>query len=241
VTRIYPPLGTTDYSSYISQIPHSYDGLFSAVGGAGLLDFLHQYVQARGPFKSHTFAGNIFIPDPAVMAATGNSTLGAVYGTSTNEDTSSANAKAYINALKKAYPAATQSLPAPHTLSALAPSVFTINYYDAAWALDKALTAVHGNLSNGQKALHAALAKVSLPKAAYGPITLDKNRQAVVTNYIGQVVGPSKFHTIYSVPNVSQAFGGTFSSSTPSPGRGEPACTKRKLPWQGKEKAVSFH
>lgn len=240
VTRLYPPLGTTDYSSYIAQIPQKFDGLFSAVGGSGTLAFLKQYVQARGPFKTNTLAGNIFIGDPAILAAAHNNGLGALEGTPTNEDTTSANASAYISALKQAYPAPTNSLPKPGTLVSLANSVFTVNYYDAAWALDKALTAVHGDLSNGQAALHKALATTSLPDAAYGPITLDHNRQAIVTNYIAKVT-PTGIHTIYSVPNVTQAFGGTFTATTPSPGRGQPACQKRSLPWQGKEQAANFH
>ena len=240
VTRLYPPLGTTDYSSYIAQIPQKFDGLFVAVGGTGTLAFLKQYVQARGAFKTNTLAGNIFIGDPAILAAAHNTSLGALEGTPTNEDTTSANAAAYIAALKQAYPAPTSSLPKPGTLAGLASSVFTVNYYDAAWALDKALTAVHGDLSNGQSALHAALAKTSLPDAAYGPITLDQNRQAIVTNYIAKVT-PTGVHTIYAVPGVTQAFGGTFTTTTPSPGRGQPVCQKRSLPWQGKEQSVSFH
>jgi branched-chain amino acid transport system substrate-binding protein len=244
VDRIYPPLGTTDYSSYISQIPQKFDGLFSAVGGSGLLDFLKQYTQARGNFKKNTLAGNIFLADPATLAAVHAADVGALVGQPTNEDTSSPNAAAYIAALKQAYPAKTNSLPAPGTLAGLASSVFTVNYYDAAWALDKALTAVHGDLSNGQSALHAALAKTTLPDAPYGPITLDNNRQAIVTNYIAQVSetnGTPGVHTISEVPGVTQTFGGTFSPTTPSPGRGQPVCTKRSLPWQGKEKPVSFH
>ena len=78
----------------------------------------------------------------------------------------------------------------------------------------------------------------------YGPITLDKNRQAIVTNYIATVTqtgGKPGIHTSYAVPNVNETFGGTFSPTTPSPGRGQPPCTKRSLPWQGKEKPVSFH
>ncbi len=240
VTRIYPPLGTTDYSSYIAQIPSHFDGLFSAVGGTGTLDFLKQYTQSRGAFKKNTLAGNIFLGDPAVIAAVHASDAGALEGTSTTEDTTSPNASAYIAALKQAYPAKTNSLPAPGTLAGLANSVFTVNYYDAAWALDKALTAVHGDLSNGQAALHAALAKTSLPDAPYGPITLDQNRQAIITNYIAQV-SATTVHTLYKVPGVTQTFGGTFSPTTPSPGRGQPVCQKRPLPWQGKEQPVSFH
>jgi branched-chain amino acid transport system substrate-binding protein len=244
VTRLYPPLGTTDYSSYIAQIPQKFDGLFSAVGGSGTINFLKQYVQARGAFKKNTLAGNIFIGDPAILAAAHNNSLGALEGTPTNEDTTSANASAYISALKQAYPASSSAFPAAivksGTLAGLANSVFTVNYYDAAWALDKALNAVHGDLSNGQSALHAALAKTSLPDAPYGPVTLDQNRQAIVTNYIATVT-PTGVHTSYAVPGVTQDFGGTFSPTTPSPGRGQPPCTKRSLPWQGKEMPASFH
>jgi branched-chain amino acid transport system substrate-binding protein len=244
VTRLYPPLGTTDYSSYIAQIPQKFDGLFSAVGGSGTLAFLKQYTQSRGAFKKNTLAGNIFLGDPAILAAIHAADVGALIGQPTNEDTTSSNAAAYIAALKQAYPAQTTALPKPGTLAGLASSVFTVNYYVAAWALDKALKAVHGDLSNGQQALNAQLAKTSLPDAPYGPITLDQNRQAIVTNYIAQITqtgGTPGIHTIYAVPGVSQAFGGTFTTSTPSPGRGQPPCQKRKLPWQGKEKPVSFH
>jgi branched-chain amino acid transport system substrate-binding protein len=240
VTRIYPPLNTTDYSSYVAQIPKTFDGLFVAVGGTGTLAFLKQYKAARGAFKKNTLAGNIFLSDPAIIAALGAGDVGSFTGSPTNEDTTSANAAAYIAALKQAYPAKSSAFPAPGTLAGLAPSVFTVNYYNAAWALDKALTAVHGDLSNGQAALNAQLAKTSLPNAPYGGITLDENRQAILPSYVN-VVTSTGVHTFLKVPGVTQAFGGTFTPSTPSPGRGEPVCQKRSLPWQGKEESVSYH
>ena len=40
--------------------------------------------------------------------------------------------------------------------------------------------------------------------------------------------------TVGYIPNVDQTFGGTFSASTPAPGRTSPACVKRSLPWIGK-------
>ena len=241
VTRIFPPLNTTDYSSYVAQVPQKFDGLFSAVGGSGLIAFIKQYNQSRGTFPKHKFAGNIFVNDPLVLKAIGSQVIGAIAGGPTNEDTKSPNAAAYIASLQKAYPKMTGG-----SLAKLAASVFTVNYYNAMWALAKGLAAVHGNLANGQKALHAALAKTSLPNAAYGPITLDKNRNAITNNYIGQVVAPTAgqtvptFKTAYEVPNVNETFGGTFSPTTPPPGRTAPACQKRSLPWAGKEKKVSF-
>ena len=115
--------------------------------------------------------------------------------------------------------------------------MFFYNYYNAAWGLTKALTAVKGDISVGQKALQAALGKVSLD-AAYGKITLDANRNAITDNYVQQLVkgadGKLGVKTIRRIPAVDQTFGGTFSPSTPPPGRTSPACVKRSLPWIGK-------
>jgi len=47
--RVFPPLNTTDYSSYAQQMPTNVDGTFVAVGGAGLIPFLKSYEQAHGP------------------------------------------------------------------------------------------------------------------------------------------------------------------------------------------------
>jgi branched-chain amino acid transport system substrate-binding protein len=243
VTRIFPPLNTTDYSSYISQIPSTFDGLFSAVGGSGLPAFMKQYIQARGQIPGHKLAGNIFFPIPQIEAAVGSPLIGAAFAQSTNEDTTSPNAAAYIAALGKAYP----NIPTEGSLAKTASSVFTINYYNAMWALSKAMDQVHGDLTNGQAALHAALAKTTLTDAPYGPISLDENRQAIASNFVGVITPPAAgqkapgFKTILEVPNVNQTFGGTFTPTTPSPGRSAPACQKRSLPWQGKEIPVSYH
>ena len=40
--------------------------------------------------------------------------------------------------------------------------------------------------------------------------------------------------TVGEIPGVDQTFGGTFSPSTPAPGRTNPKCVKRSLPWIGK-------
>src|SRR6266446_3738908 len=50
--RVWPPLGTTDYSSFVAQLPRNVDGLFVGVGGAGLVTFHKQYQKATGTLKS---------------------------------------------------------------------------------------------------------------------------------------------------------------------------------------------
>jgi len=104
------------------------------------------------------------------------------------------------------------------------------------WGLLAGLKAAGGNIGGGQKALQAAISKVKL-QTPYGPIHLDKNRQGVVPIYYQQLYnkgGKLAIKTVGFIPQVDQTFGGTFSPSTPAPGRTAPACVKRSLPWIGK-------
>ena len=83
--------------------------------------------------------------------------------------------------------------------------------------------------------LQAALAKEWLD-AGYGAIRLDENRHAVQGQYVSQLHlqdGKLGIKTIRFIPAVDQTFGGTFGTSTPSPGRTFPPCVKRSLPWLG--------
>jgi branched-chain amino acid transport system substrate-binding protein len=43
---------------------------------------------------------------------------------------------------------------------------------------------------------------------------------------------------VTAIPGVDQTFGGTFSNSTPAPGRDSPGCEKKDLPWLGKATPV---
>jgi len=60
----------------------------------------------------------------------------------------------------------------------------------------------------------------------------------VINVFYGQLItkgGKLATKTVGMVPNVDQTFGGTYSSTTPAPGRDFPNCVKKSLPWQGKE------
>jgi branched-chain amino acid transport system substrate-binding protein len=121
-----------------------------------------------------------------------------------------------------------------------ASSTFTYGYYVNTWALIEGLKKVGGDISGGQKELQSALSQVTLP-APYGEIKLDDNRQAEFTNFNQQLYmkdGKLAVKTVAAIPDVTQTFGGTFSNSTPAPGRKSPGCEKRDLPWAGNVKSV---
>ena len=94
--RVFPPLNTTDYSSYAQQLPTNVDGTFVAVGGAGLIPFLKAYEQAHGPIDGKKFIGNLFWGTPGEFQQLGTRVSGAyVGGAGTAGDLATPAAKAY--------------------------------------------------------------------------------------------------------------------------------------------------
>ncbi|MFL5928057.1 MAG: ABC transporter substrate-binding protein [Gaiellaceae bacterium] len=232
--RVFPPLNTTDYSSYAQQMPTNVDGTFVAVGGAGLIPFLKAYEQAHGPIDGKKFIGNLFWGTPGEFQQLGNRVSGAyVGGAGTAGDLATPAAKAYNAQVGKVF----KTIPPFGAAAPQASSTFTYGYYVNTWGLLAGLKAVKGNISGGQKQLQAAISKVKLA-TPYGPLHLDKNRQAVINVFYQQLYlkgGKLAIKTVGEVPKVDQTFGGTYSTSTPAPGRNFPKCVKKKLPWQGKE------
>ena len=81
VTRVFPPLGTTDYSSFIQQLPDpdEVDGYFWVVGGTGTNAALEAFVNAKGDLTGDQHAGNLFF-SPALASALGPDIAGAYIG-----------------------------------------------------------------------------------------------------------------------------------------------------------------
>src|SRR6478609_9218775 len=94
--RVFPPLNTTDYSSYAQQMPTNVDGTFVAVGGAGLIPFLKAYESAHGPIDGKKFIGNLFWGTPGQFEQLSSRVAGAyVGGAGTAGDLATAKAKHY--------------------------------------------------------------------------------------------------------------------------------------------------
>ena len=233
-SRVFPPLNTTDYSSYAQQMPTNVDGTFVAVGGAGLIPFLKAYEQAHGPIDGKKFIGNLFWGTPGQFEQLSTRVVGAyVGGAGTAGDLATPAAKNYSNNIIGKW---FKTIPPFGAAAPQASSTFTYGFFINTWGLIKGLQAVKGDISGGQKALQAAIKKTVLP-TAYGTIHLDKYNQGVIPVYYAQLyskAGKLAVKTVGYIPNVDQTFGGTFSASTPAPGRTNPKCVKRSLPWIGK-------
>jgi branched-chain amino acid transport system substrate-binding protein len=224
--RLWPPLGEEDYSSYITQIPENVDGFFMGVGGTGTVAFVKQYGQLRGNL-SDKIMGGIFMTDPVILKELGDQVVGVVTAGMTAGDSQESSYLDYSSALDTAYP----------DLKGTASSVFAYGYYTAMEAIAQGLEQVDGDLSDGHSAFNDALANLELD-APLGTIKLDENRQAIMDNFLQQIVadhtgdGVPDVKTIKTIPQVDQTFAGFFSPETPSPDRTNPECkTADPPPW----------
>jgi branched-chain amino acid transport system substrate-binding protein len=222
--RLWPPLGEEDYSSYITQIPEDADGFFMGVGGTGTVAFVKQYGQLRGNLADRIMGG-IFMTDPVILKELGDQVVGVVTAGMTSGDSQEPAYLEYAQALGEAYP----------DLEGTASSVFAYGYYTAMQAIATALEEVDGDLSDDHAAFREALTNLELD-APLGTIVLDENRQAIMDNFLQQIVadntgdGVPDVKTIKTIPEVDQTFAGFFSAETPSPDRENPKCEKADPP-----------
>jgi branched-chain amino acid transport system substrate-binding protein len=231
--RVFPPLNTTDYSSYVRQLPppNQVDGYFWVVGGSGTGPALRAFEQAYGRIKASQHSGNLFLWFLTGFRDVGPRLVGSyIGGFGIAPGLKTAAAAQYRAVMKKWYP----KVPAEDS--------FTLNYYRSGRALIEGL-----NKSNGEvgAALQRALPRV-IPDPYQvsngGKVRLDSRRQAIQDQYAIQIVkgkgGAPAITLAGYIPSVDQTFGGTFAPNKPAPSRTFPPCTKKKLPWQGKIQVV---
>ena len=211
VERLWPPLGEEDYSSFITQIPEDVDGFFLGVGGTGTVAFVKQYEELGGNL-AEKIIGGVFMTDPVIHKELKDRVVGVVTAGMTAGDSTDPQYKDYASALAKAYPA----------LEGTGASVFAYGYYTAMLAIVEALEQVEGDLGDGHAKFRETMATMTLD-APLGEISLDENRQAVMDNFLQQIVedqtgdGVPDVKTIKRIPDVDQTFAGFFSPEPPSP------------------------
>ena len=222
--RLWPPLGEEDYSSYITQIPEDVDGFFMGVGGTGTVAFVNQYGQLRGNLADRIMGG-IFMTDPVILEELGDQVVGVVTAGMTAGDSQEPAYLEYTEQIVEAYP----------ELEGTGSSVFFYGYYTAMEAIAQGLEQVEGDLSDDHAAFRDGLANLEL-EAPLGTIRLDENRQAIMDNFLQQIVedqtgdGIPDVQTLETIPEVDQTFAGFFSPETPSPDRTNPRCEEATPP-----------
>jgi branched-chain amino acid transport system substrate-binding protein len=207
--KIWVPLGTKDYASYIAQIPKNLDAIYVALGGADALNFTKQLDEFTGK-KIPLLGGSITVDGSIIKAlkdrVEGTVSAGPVAVLDTPEY------QRYAAEFKKSFP---EGGPA---------GLFDLGYYVEMKSLLMALDQVKGDTSGGQKKLQQALSKLSWT-TPIGPVKLDSNRQAIANNYLFKVEG-SASKLLDTVPEVNQTLGVDRDEyvSKPAFDRKNPAC-----------------
>jgi branched-chain amino acid transport system substrate-binding protein len=219
VQKNWVPLGTKDYSSVVSNLPTSgIDAIYVALGGADAVNFFTQYTQAGGKAK---FVGGSITVDQSVLATKGafqDILVGTIAAGPTADTATDPAWLAYVKEYKATFP---DGLPYP--------GLFALSYYNETVGVLLGLKAVNGDLSNGEKAFMAALAKVEFDGPT-GHIKLDANRNAIASNYVTEVQkaadGSLQNNVITKAENIDQTLGlGATSPYLAQPvSRDFPAC-----------------
>jgi branched-chain amino acid transport system substrate-binding protein len=222
--RVWAPLTTTDWSSYVSQLPRAVDGTLILTGGSNTISVEKAYTSLGNSLAKKALGG------PSVMDPTsftvGNSLVGLAGGSPVPLGGTKKAWKSYVAGFSKVYP----KVPAD--------SLFTVLYYDGMQSIVQALKATRGNLANKESRFRAKLARLR-PAFPNGTIRLDGNRNSIQPAYVVQIVKKGNglgFKTIKTIPRVSQTFGGLFGPKSRAPSRTAPACKKGTPPPWAKSK-----
>ena len=207
--KIWVPLGTKDYASYVAQIPKDVDAVYVALGGSDALNFTKQFDQFTG--RKIPLVGGSITVDGSIIEGLGERVEGTVSGGPVAvQDTP--EYKAYAAAMKKHFP------------DAPPPGLFDLGYYVEMKSLLKGLEQVGGDVSGDQAKLRSALSGLSWT-TPQGPVKLDENRQAIADNFLFKVQdGQSRL--LKTVSNVTQTLGVPREEyvSQPAFDRDNPSC-----------------
>jgi branched-chain amino acid transport system substrate-binding protein len=212
--RVWVPLGTTDWSSFVSQLPRNVSGVLLLTGGSDTIAAEKGYV-ALGGNLAKSMLGGSSVMDPTSFSV-GNALAGMAGGSPVPLGGTTPAWKSYVAGFLKVYP------------KAPADSLFTVLYYDGMQAIVQGLLKTGGNVSS----LGATLAKLT-PSFPNGMVRLDANRDSIQPAYVTQIIKSGStlgFKTIKTIPDVTETFGGLFGPTSPAPSRTAPACTKGTPP-----------
>lgn len=191
------PLGTTDYATVLTKIPEDSDAVYAGLGGADAAGFLSQMVTAGLDLP---LVGGSIAVDPTALAAEANiadAAVGMVSGTPVP-------GAGYDN---PEWPKFGEAYAAQPDAEFDAPTIFSLLYYNSVMPILLAIDETGGDFGEGQAQLREALSATDWMSPT-GNITVDENNQAILDNFIVEVVeaddGSLQVETVSQAEGVSQ-------------------------------------
>ena len=171
VQKMWPPIGTSDFSPYISSIKPDADAVFILpVGGAGPLQLPRQLHQAGIiPQKRLIGSGTAF--DEFILPQMGDEVAGAVSALQWSAALQTPEAVAFVKKYRAKY--------------GKVPSYFSETNYTTALMIDKVMEETRGKWPGSEEFIKKLTAlKIDAPR---GPISFDELRNPVQDVYIRKV------------------------------------------------------
>lgn len=189
VQKLWAPLNTAEYGSYITQIDPKVDAVFAAFAGGNGIKFLGQY---KNYGMQMPVLGAMTTVDEGILKRMGDEAVGVVSAGWYSAAIDTPANKKFVETVRKAYN--------------VDPGYYTVGAYMACQFLNNALEQVKGN-TDDKAAFMKALRNVNIPDSPYGPVKLDKYGQPVLDITIRKVEkkdGQLRNTVIKTYPAVSQ-------------------------------------
>jgi branched-chain amino acid transport system substrate-binding protein len=172
VKQLYAPLGTSDYTSYLAQIPKDVDGVFVTTVGADSPRFLRAWKELGFKGKVPLITNETTIEQSTLRGMHGDEALGLQSFGHYAEERDSPGTRRFVDEFKKAY--------------GQIPSYYSCATYTAAQWFAEAVKQLDGDISDPDK-LRATLQRVQLKDTCFGPMRLDDHGGTVANSYLRKV------------------------------------------------------
>jgi len=171
VQKLWPPLNTTDFAPYLSQLRRDVDAVFALMVSISALRFPKQYQDAGLKAKLPLIGGGTTF-DEFVLPSLGDEAIGGVSPLIYSAALDTPANRKFV----KDYRAKFQKMP----------SYYSETCYTTGRWINEAARAIGGDVEDRDKFL-TALRKVEIPDAPRGPIKLDAHGNPVQNIYIRKV------------------------------------------------------
>ncbi len=192
VQKIWAPLGTPDFSPYVTQIRRDVDAVFAIPVGADAIRFTKAYRQYGLKDKLPLIGGGVLADESLLRGMAPEDAAGIITALMWSAGLSTPAAVKFV----AAYTAKYQKDPSYYAET---------NYSGAMW-IDVAVQQVGGKVED-KDALLRALRAVQLPNAPRGPMRLDSYQNVIHNIYVRKVEvqsGHARNSVIHTFHNVTQ-------------------------------------
>lgn len=192
VAKLWPPLNTADYGTYIAQIPQDVDAIFIGFSGGNGLKFLQQFNE-YGLKGSIPVLATMTAVDEAILKNMGDEAIGVISSGWYSAATDTPANKAFVKAFRAKF--------------GTDPGYHSVGSYTACLLLEQALKSTGGAMADKEK-FRQALRQAKLQDSPRGALALDDLGNPIQDVYIRKIErnpeGRLVNTVVHTYPKVSQ-------------------------------------